>query len=184
MRRWLQEEAHGHILFVQETGVAPGARAEVEQAVRREGWKASFTEARRTERGGLSSGVGIVCRAHLGMGKPPAGPALPADRMVARWVNAIIPGGFLAVSVYLVATTSGLDPESKVLLAQLGQYLTAVQTPYVISGDWNCAPQELERWGWPNRVSGFVASAGQTTCRVGGGTEIDFSWCPATWGPP
>eukprot|EP00959_Pyramimonas_sp_CCMP1952_P309480 6476592-Pyramimonas_sp.AAC.1 len=89
------------------------------------------------------------------MGWPPAGPPLPADRVVARWISAVVPGAFLAVSLYLVSA-SGLRPESRVLLAQLGQYLEAERAPRIIGGDWSCAPRELGAWGRPERASGFA----------------------------
>eukprot|EP00959_Pyramimonas_sp_CCMP1952_P322698 6752671-Pyramimonas_sp.AAC.1 len=110
--RWLHHEATADVVFLQEVAVAPGAKAEAEQACRKEGWKVAFNASVVTDKGGLSSGVGIGVRAHIGMSDPPAGPVLPKDRVIARGVNCAVRGGFLAVSVYLV-TGRGLDGESK-----------------------------------------------------------------------
>eukprot|EP00959_Pyramimonas_sp_CCMP1952_P171945 3592595-Pyramimonas_sp.AAC.2 len=56
---WLNQEAAGDIIFLQEVGVAPGQREEVGQLCLKEGWKLAIGESVRTELGGLSSGVGV-----------------------------------------------------------------------------------------------------------------------------
>eukprot|EP00959_Pyramimonas_sp_CCMP1952_P032040 672256-Pyramimonas_sp.AAC.1 len=68
---------------------------------RREGWKLAPSEPVRTEKGGLSSGVGIGVRAHIGMGSAPKGPKLSRDRAIAKWVNCGVPGAALAASAHL-----------------------------------------------------------------------------------
>ncbi|CAK0788209.1 unnamed protein product, partial [Prorocentrum cordatum] len=113
--KWLQTSV--------ETGVAPGTVAEVERACRREGCKASLTEAAR------------------------------------GWIGAVVSGGFPALSVHLVAGASGLDSESVLILAQVGQCRAEVRLPFVIGGDWNCSPEALETWGWPGRAGGMARGA-------------------------
>ena len=55
-------------------------------------------------------------------------------RMVAMHINGMVPGGFVAVSVYLndgIGAT-GLNLE---LLATLGSFLASLTTPWVVAGE-------------------------------------------------
>ena len=106
-----------------------GAKAEAEQARREEGWKAAFNESVLTERGDLSSGVGIGARSRVGMGAAPPGPAVPRDRAAARWVSCGVPGGFLAISAHLAAA-AGPDAGPKIMLGQLGRHLAHAGVPF------------------------------------------------------
>eukprot|EP00959_Pyramimonas_sp_CCMP1952_P404442 8475656-Pyramimonas_sp.AAC.1 len=62
-----------------------------------------FNPSRITEAGGLSAGLGIAVPIHVGMSAAPwKGKPLPsAPGITMTWVNSIIPGGVLAVSLYL-----------------------------------------------------------------------------------
>ncbi|CAK0875103.1 unnamed protein product, partial [Prorocentrum cordatum] len=94
----------------------------------------------------------------------PEGPKLPKDRVIARWVNCGVPGGFLAVSVYLVAA-KGLDAESKLILGQLGEYLAYVQAGSRSAEAWSCG-DHLESDGGVDWEFGNSFSAARLTLRA------------------
>eukprot|EP00959_Pyramimonas_sp_CCMP1952_P361406 7568765-Pyramimonas_sp.AAC.1 len=62
------------------------------------GWLLAISPSVVTDQGGLSAGVGIAVRKHIGMGKAPnLVNALPSPhRVLATHINSFVPGGFIA----------------------------------------------------------------------------------------
>eukprot|EP00959_Pyramimonas_sp_CCMP1952_P200293 4188959-Pyramimonas_sp.AAC.1 len=63
------------------------------------------------------------------------------------WVDSIIPGGFLVVSLHL-PTGDPLGDVGSQILFRLGEVLHSFRLPYVVGGDWNCPPSQLRTFGW------------------------------------
>eukprot|EP00959_Pyramimonas_sp_CCMP1952_P255032 5326889-Pyramimonas_sp.AAC.1 len=82
------------------------------------------------------------------------------------WVNSIIPGGFLAVSLRLPTGDPLGDVGSQVLF-RLREVLRSLRLPFVVGGDWNCPPSQLRTVGWVSEVGGHIAACGAATCRKG-----------------
>ena len=90
-----------------------------------------------TDAGGTAGGVGILTRAFRGLreapGMQPA--ALATGRATgALWNGGGMPGGLLAVSVYLQCSV-GMDPGNRKILADLAVELRTCGSPYVVGGE-------------------------------------------------
>eukprot|EP00959_Pyramimonas_sp_CCMP1952_P294849 6166710-Pyramimonas_sp.AAC.1 len=70
-----------------------------------------------------------------------------SSRIAVRHLNTGFPGGVLAVSVYGV-TAIGPTGENLDLLQALGTFLQSRGEPWIVQGDWNMTPGELESVGW------------------------------------
>ena len=78
-------------------------------------------------------------------------------------------------NVYLecgVGPTQGENPE---LLTRLATAIQAVGVPYLITGDWNCQPDELSSVMFPDRVAGKVLFPPEPTISTRG--TLDFAVC-------
>ena len=153
MMRWLQGEAEADIIFLQETGMHTSSREEAEQSCRKEGWKVAFNPSAVTDKNGPSGGVGLVCKRHIGMGHPPPGLGkVPGERVIARWISGLVPGGCLFASLYLVAVT-GLGAESKLILGKSGS-TSSGWTPRSSSGPTGIATRQPSSSGAGRRSWG------------------------------
>ena len=78
------------------------------------------------------------------------------------------------MSVYL-RTGIGMTGENLEILHKIAGLIRAIGLPFVISGDWNVAPQSLEASGWSDVIGACVVAPGCATYSVGEMTsEIDF----------
>ena len=61
-------------------------------------------------------------------------------------------------------------------LSQLGAVIKGLRGPWLIAGDWNLLPHELQASGWLDIVKGHIVTPADTsfTCRAGTGRLIDF----------
>ena len=57
------------------------------------------------------------------------------------------------------------------LLESMAHTLSGLIGPWILGGDWNCTPQELEETGWVRRVGGVIHAPEAATCN---GKTYDF----------
>ena len=126
-------------------GPAGGARqlaleaqaAEAEQAARGMSWSAALQPAKVTDKGGLSAGVAVAARAHIGMAglttATESGDAL-RHRYTIRHCSVVQPGGINVASVYLHDCLPPGHPKNLALLHELAGHLRASGRPYIIGG--------------------------------------------------
>ncbi|CAK0844565.1 unnamed protein product, partial [Prorocentrum cordatum] len=133
---FLENECDADVVMLQEVAIAPELQPDREAAVGRLGWKAKVAPSRDTG-GGLSGGALVGTWPHIGLCEAPVPKRpWPSERVLLMWVNGLVPGGFIAGSVYLVSG-GGLDDQSFLILKQLGEALRAMGQPFILGGDWN-----------------------------------------------
>ena len=77
--------------------------------------------------------------------------------MLAFYHSGIVPGVALILSVYM-HSGAGLTKENWQLLSTIGQWLNSQALPFIIGGDFQVEPKQLEDSGWLRTVGGFVVA--------------------------
>ncbi len=169
-------------LLVQEHHARGAALADLDDKVRKLGWKLAPTAATDGRKGGNSAGTAVIVPAHIDWGLPPGGtwdisPPGSAGRLTAAWVRAGVKCGMTCISCYCW-TREGPTTRNLALVEKGLAVAAAMGLPWVMSGDFNMAPEEL--WGAARLV---LERAGATVRRTGTATnypgvgeprEIDF----------
>ena len=151
-------------------------------------WVLDFAPARRNPTGGTTGGVGIVAAEGLtirrldekSVGDLVGDLDFCPERIQGWETKGWTKGGFLVFSVYLKTGTDAetLD-ENEALLEDLGRILRALGRPFLLAGDWQCAPEALNK-NWLAAINAKNVASGQATCLTWMTcTEIDFfvvSW--------
>ena len=166
-------------ILIQEHRLRPMQVHPAHMAAKLCGWKADFTEADATMKGGVSAGVGILVRQHVGLRRLEVkhdAVHVPYNSKCGVWVTtAGSRGSTLLSSVYL--HTGQEDAEVNMcLLHQVGGIVKAAKLPFVLGADWQMEPRTLEATKWLQAIGGRLVAAGRPTCSGGGGIyrEIDY----------
>ena len=77
--------------------------------------------------------------------------------VLAFYHSGIVSGGTLILSVYM-HTGAGLTQENCQILGMIGQRFTSQALPFIIGGDLQVEPKQLEDSGWVRAVIGFVVA--------------------------
>ena len=80
-------------------------------------------------------------------------------------------GGINYGSCYLHSSLGITARANMDLLQSIAAVLSTVEGPWVLGGDWNCTPEQLEKTGWLRLVKGKVCAPKLTTCME---RTIDF----------
>ena len=160
------EESAADIILLQETKRLAGSEAiDAERSASRSGWSLLLEPARSTEAGGVSAGVAVAVRSHMGTAKLRL--ALKKNelehRVQAAWVGSMCRGGFYFISCYLYCA-EGLSSRNLDLLHHIAGVAAALDGPWVIGGDFNIAPDILRASGWLALVRGVIVSTANPTC--------------------
>ena len=151
------------------------ATDEAEAAALHAKWNLSIQPCRVTDRNGKSAGTAVGSRSHIGLSIGAAQlddiQKLHTGRFQLRKAGCICRGGVHLGSPYLhsgigIQAKSNLD-----LLHLMAAALSAVSGPWILGGDWNCTPAELEATGWLGLVGGKIFAPSSSTC---GKRTIDF----------
>ena len=143
------------------------------------GWKFDGAEATLTDDGGRSAGTGIAVRSVYGLasgsdldGTCDVSPVGSPGRLSAVWTNAVLPRGLLLVSAYFW-TGEGLTERNLRLLERAGDVARAFGGLFLIGGDFNMTPEELDAMrSWLDRMGVAVVRPEGPTCHSG--RTIDF----------
>ena len=154
------------ILLVQEVKLPEGDPCDAaEQAAGNATWKLATEPCLITAKGGRSAGTAVASRNCIGMSVPKAvetSQELHATGHFAmRRVVAMGKGGVHCGSAYLfsegcVAAKWNLD-----LLDTMAFTISGLIGPWIIGGDWNCTPAELEATGWLKRLGDSPRTTGR-----------------------
>ncbi len=141
--RLLATEAH--VVLAQETWVTQAALPAASAWARRHGWRAVWSPAVVTKRGGVAAGVAVLAKDYLGLRMPAAQPheVVPA-RAVAATVETPDARAIHLVSCYL-RHGRGADTENARTLAAIGAAVAAngEDEVTVVGGDFNMSPDQL-----------------------------------------
>ena len=154
------------LLLLQETRLKTAESIEAaKRRARKAGWNAHLTEAKTTEAGKGSGGCGVLAR--KGTGVAPADSDLVAEdvkhRISAAFVNAVVPGGFHVISVYL-KDSDGLSEYNLRVLQEAAALALTLGGPWVMAGDWNVGPDQLQEANWLKVAKGKVFATELSTC--------------------
>ena len=140
-----------------------------EDAAKNLGWQAKFNAAITTEKGGVSAGVGILAKKHVGMrhGTLMAAPRF-RSRIMHSWLGLGRKGGVHVFSVYLW-TSEGMSQRNRELLDELQRLTRLVKGPWIVGGDMNMVPEKMVKWATDNHATIFAP--GTPTCNC---STIDY----------
>ena len=130
-----------------------------------QGWRLAGSPAIVTEKGGISSGVAVAVRGHLGLAHPVETSDHAADtpRWCVRWLGSVCRGGLHLISIYL-RHSEGLSPANLDILHSVAAAISALKGPWLVAGDFNLEPSLLRQSGWMQLVKGVVHAPAQPTC--------------------
>ena len=141
------------------------------------GYHADFHDALVTEKLGLSGGVAVTSKWAAGISRPCMGAIVsvpPPHRFVFQHWHSVTKGGIGVGSVYLHATGC-LGANNQALLHSIAGYLKAWGRPFVLGGDWQVGPQELEQAGWPAILGAKIVHSNSCTYFSGGHkSQLDY----------
>ncbi len=140
-----------------------GAEREAERA----GWKASIREAEATEANGITAGLAIAVRKHLGLSRLGGGGAECDDdlsaRVHVRWMGGVVRGGLHLLTAW-PHHTEGATERNIDILDRLARAIDSVKGPWLVGADWNITPEALLATGWLDLVDGVVVAPMGATC--------------------
>ena len=88
--------------------------------------------------------------------------------LVLLHIQGIILGGLLVATIYLpLRREAEQRQQADDMLHKLGRKLAAHGRPFIIMGDWNMAPEEVERLGLPHRLGASIVASTAFTCFSG-----------------
>ena len=87
-----------------------------------------------------------------------AGASSSAKCVCWRSITVVLPQGEPSFSQSYMHTGAGLTQENWQILSVIGQWLTSQALPFIIGGDFQVEPGQLEDSGWVRAVGGFVVA--------------------------
>ena len=176
------EECSADCVLLQELHVQGDAARRAEGWYSRSGWQVVINDATITSsegprsREGTSGGTGLAVRRWQGLGLchgMESASLCKARVSLGHW-SAFLPGGILIASVYLV-TGEPTGQASLAILEQLGLKLAQWNRPFIVGGDFQMQPREMEATGWPQRLAAAVVSPLQEwPASCSSGRMLDF----------
>ena len=161
------------VIMAQESRVADSDAIEAgERAAARLGWNLAITPAQVTIAGGVSAGVAIATRTHVGMSRRNLSfiPEPYRHRITCTHVGALCRGGTHFVSIY-PWHSEGLSSRNLDLMHYAAQVVKGLVGPWIMGADWNLSPQVLKESGWLELVRGTIVQPNGPTC---GHNTYDF----------
>ena len=151
--------------------IGPATRA-TERAAKKAKWSLAVGQADPTTAGSTSAGVAVGARANLGFSEAQATRPLPqfASRIKVGWAGSYCRGGIHLLSVYL-HHSEGRSKRNMDLLQEAARLIASLEGPWVMAGDLNMLPAELQASGFLNLVKGELKTSGAATC---GDKEYDY----------
>ncbi len=178
LRRYLRR-AKADIILAQEHHLGPAEIPAKSAAALRMGWHAVFAPAQPGEGSGWKAGVAIFARPRMGLSLPRVGGHIVVPhRAVAACIE---PQGYrptTVVSLYL-EDGKGVGRENLDHLGEVGKFVASQgdKVPFVVGGDFQCAPDQLAATGVASNMEGEIVASGSKrgTCRSARAvSEIDY----------
>ncbi len=142
------------------------------------GWSLVGSEAVQCPSGKNSAGTAIAVPSHVGLSKVPghawdASPAASPGRLAVAWIDAVVPGGLLLLSLYLWHG-EGLTPRNLRLLESAGAVIKRHGAAWTLGADANMSPDELLRdaGDWLDKIGGTVVAPDKPTYTNGNTSSL------------
>ena len=164
VQRYIRQ-SNADAVVLQETRITDTSCTSAHLAAMHHGWRASHSLAWKTAADKASGGVSVLCRRGFGLQDASMNlvPEQLRHRVTIARINAIIPGGFYLVSIYL-RDSEGMSAANLAILEQVAAMLGALEAPWIIGGDWNLTPEALTAANWHCLVNGRVVATLTPTC--------------------
>ncbi len=162
--------------LIQETRTFPGAdTTRAEGAARSLKWNVAIQPALVTAAESTSGGTAVGAKSHIGIAPPCHPPPYTlggaSGRFSCQHVGAMLRGGLHLASIWLFPTV-GIGARCNLdFLQEVGGYLRSLRAPWILGGDFNGEPEELQASGWLNLVDGQIVCAALPTCN---GSRYDY----------
>ncbi len=123
------------------------------------GWNAAISPYILTKGEGSSAGTAVCSRTHIGarncfaegcIGK------LAQARFQMKRFGAVCKGGIHFGSCYLHCNWDQNRTFNLDLLQRISAMIATVRGPWIIGGDWQCTPEDLQKTGWLKIVKGVI----------------------------
>ncbi|CAK0834712.1 unnamed protein product, partial [Prorocentrum cordatum] len=144
-----------------------------EQALRKTGWKAAINPAVRAgaadgasdSLAGLSGGTLIATPVRYGLSQLEGLPhcVCPARASLLHLSHG--PKGGLLVGTMYLHGSEDLSERNRHILCAMGQAVKSAGLPFILSADWQVAPEELTESGWVAGIGGVVVAPKVGTVR-------------------
>lgn len=170
------ERTTADAVLIQEARKSGAQRQSAEREARRSGWNASVSEAEHTEADGVTGGLAVAVKRHIGLARLGGGDdEVDEDRSArihVRWMGAAVRGGIHLVTAW-PHHTEGPTPRNLDILDELARVIASIKGPWIIGADWNMTPATLAATGWLDFIDGIAIMPDGTTCQS---SCIDFLW--------
>ena len=160
--------AKDHVILGQELKVPQEGLRDAECRFATAGWRALIQEAYWKE-GGYGGGVGLLSRDDLALIEAPKLVELEPGRLA----FGLLPLRPQIVAGSLYGVTGNPLCEQNSLWKLLANTLLLLGRPFVIGGDWQCAPEIFRQTGLEQLLDATVVALGEAT-NVTAGSELDF----------
>ncbi len=167
------------VLLIQEHKLDKAQAEEATAWLRRRKWNSIIAPAELGPNGGMSAGVAILTRPHVGLGLPMVGTEeLVPARMLAARLEAPGCRPFIAIAAYF-HDGQGLAHCNMEMLRVAGVFLKAQgeEVPFVMGADFQMEPHEIAAAGFAQEVGATIVATGDAsgTCRTGRtARELDY----------
>ncbi len=167
------------VLLIQEHKLDKEQSEEATAWLRRRRWNSIIAPAEVGPNGGMSAGVAILTRPHIGLGLPLVGTEeLVPARMLAARIEAPGCRPLIAIAAYF-HDGQGLSRCNLEMLRVAGVFLKAQgeEVPFVMGADFQMEPHEIASAGFAQEVGAAIVATGDAsgTCRTGRtARELDF----------
>jgi len=168
-------------IVAQEHHATGTAWADLQAQAFRAGWSmagvAAVRDGPRAARG--TSGVCVAAAKHLGLsdgGNASCSPEGSLGRAAGAWVDSVVRGGIYIVSIYLW-DGEGMTARNLSIVQSAAEAVLRHGGPWMIAGDWNMLPTELdEASDIIHSIGGMIVAPDAPTCKsASGGRTIDFA---------
>ena len=177
-----EEDKKVALILGQEHHAAGMAWHDMQHKARAHGWQLQGAQAQPGEGGTWKAGTCIAVKAQFGLGKaaqmphdisPPESPG----RLSVGWVDSVLRGGIVVVSLY-IWHCEGLSDRNCQLLEAAGEAVCRHGAAWCIAGDFNmtCAQLQEGMASWLEKIGGSIKATEEPTCRSAlGGRTIDYA---------
>ncbi len=156
--------------------------SDLQASARKYGWQVAAVGAVSGRGEGPSAGVSINTPKHVSAGlqegeKLDASPCDSPGRVAALWLQTVVPGGVLALSVYFYHSEKG-SHRNVTLLCRALEAAHVARSPWLIAADCQEEPDDFLKWaaGPIQRAGGRIVSAAEPTHYPASGAakNLDF----------
>ena len=179
--RGCQGEASVAAIICQEHHLRGDGWVDFKHKSKKHGWAVKGAQAIECEKGSRA-GVCIAVSTCFDSGARLDEPSDPlqeipcaAGRLTSVWIDGIIRGGLLVLSMYLWHS-EGLSSRNWQILLEAGGVIAKHGGPWIIGAEFNMPEKQLgEAERWLRRIGGVIRAPSIPTCRsINGGRVIDY----------